>query len=212
MAWKRLTSSFTVILILSGLTANAHPLGDGSVNQYLVLRVERDALHVGYRIDFAETPTATELRALDADGDGTISDAERQKYLAGRQDEWASRITVTLNGKECDLKVADATLKLSDGTGGRKTLLVMLDLVADKQAWRDKENRAEVAVGNYSRIAGWREAAVLAGDGCWVVDGGQRRKAEVLDSRAETGEEGKDWVVAFGFEAKGAATTTRVSQ
>jgi hypothetical protein len=187
-------------------------MGEGSVNQYLVLRIERDGLHLGYRIDFAETPAATELRALDANGDGTLSDTERQNYLAAHRDEWASRVTLTVNGKERDLKVTDATLKLTDGSDGRKTLLVMLDLTVDKQAWNATANRAEIAIGNYSHIPGWREAAVLAGDGCWVVDGTKRAKAKVLDSRAETGDEAKDWTMAFGFETKGTAATTRANQ
>lgn len=207
MGWKRLTSCCTAILILSAPALHAHPLGETSVNQYLVLRVEGDGLHIGYRIDFAETPAAQELRQLDADGDGTVSEAEQKKYLASRQDEWVSRVTMMVNDKECGLKVTEASLKLSDGAGGRKTLLVMLDVVADKKAWTAGRNRAQVTVGNYSHVAGWREAAVLCGEGFWVVDNEQRGKAKVLDTRAETAEEGRDWMVGFAFEAKGTTTS-----
>src|SRR4051794_28536776 len=126
MGWRSRTSSCIAILI--GSVAVAHPMGENSVNQYLLLRVQSDGVHVGYRIDFAENATATELRTLDANSDGTVSDEEHAAYLKDRTEEWASRMTTMVDGKEVAPKVSAVELKLTDGGAGRKTMLVMIDM------------------------------------------------------------------------------------
>jgi nickel/cobalt transporter (NicO) family protein len=164
MVWKSRTFSCIVILIFSVRCASAHPLGDNSINQYLLLRIQPDGVHVSYRLDFAENLTAVELRSLDADHDGTVSDAERQAYLADHADEWASRITVSVNGKEHPAKVTSTDLKLTLTSPGRQTLLVMVDLVATMEKIPAGRTKITVVTGNYAGIPGWRECAALAAD------------------------------------------------
>lgn len=196
MAWRNLT--FCCITILIANAAMAHPMGENSISQYLMIRAGKDGLRIGYRMDFAENPTVIQLRELDADHNGTISETEQKAYLDAHGGEWASRISVKIDGKEIALKPTAADLKVSDGVGGRKTLLVMLDYVAAAPV--AGQNQAKITVGNYSGIAGWREAAVLASDACWIVDGEKRVKAKVLEQRAELAESGKDWSLTFVYD------------
>src|SRR5437667_8023490 len=62
--------------------AEAHPLGNFTVNQYSRLEVGRDALHLRYIVDMAEIPAFQERQTIDADGDGQVSEAEQSAYLA----------------------------------------------------------------------------------------------------------------------------------
>src|SRR4051812_14143895 len=104
MGWRGRTFCCIGILIGS-VSADAHPMGENSVNQYMLLRVAGDGVRVGYRIDFAENVTATEMRALDANSDGTVSGEEKAAYLKDRSEEWASRLTVAMDGKGATAKV-----------------------------------------------------------------------------------------------------------
>ncbi|HZZ41450.1 MAG TPA: hypothetical protein VFE58_00805 [Tepidisphaeraceae bacterium] len=175
----------------------AHPLGENSINQYLLLRIQPDGLHVSYRLDFAENLTAIEMRTLDADHDGNVSDAEQKAYLADHADEWASRITVRISGKERKIKVVSVDLKLTPTGNGRSTLLILLDVVAATDPLPSGATSISVVTGNYDHIPGWRECAALAADRFWIQDGNKQVKSKLLDQRGETAEKGDDWTVAF---------------
>ena len=62
--------------------AEAHPLGNFTVNQYSRLEVGRDTVRVRYVVDMAEIPAFQERQAMDGDGNGQVSDAESAAYLA----------------------------------------------------------------------------------------------------------------------------------
>jgi len=56
----------------------AHPLGNFTVNRYSRLELGSAQIALLYVVDMAEIPTFQEHGAMDADGDGQISDAEQQ--------------------------------------------------------------------------------------------------------------------------------------
>ena len=62
--------------------AEAHPLGNFTVNQYSRLEVGRDNIRVRYIVDMAEIPAFQERQSMDGNGDGQVSDAESAAYLA----------------------------------------------------------------------------------------------------------------------------------
>ena len=61
-------------------TADAHPLGNFTVNLYSRLELFSDVIRVHYVLDMAEIPTFREVDAVDTDGDDAVSDAEKDKY------------------------------------------------------------------------------------------------------------------------------------
>src|SRR3954454_19927397 len=96
----------TLCLLLSTFidTAAAHPLGNFTMNRYSRLEFSSDGVNITYVLDFAEIPTLQEMKFLDTDGDGQLSDAEANAYL----DE---RMPVLLKGLK--LVVGDQIVPLS---------------------------------------------------------------------------------------------------
>src|SRR4029453_13847041 len=71
-----------LVLARTPARAEAHPLGNFTVNQYSRLEVGRDTMRVYYVVDMAEMPAFQERQAMDGDGDGQVSDAESAAYLS----------------------------------------------------------------------------------------------------------------------------------
>ncbi|MDI5964461.1 HoxN/HupN/NixA family nickel/cobalt transporter [Streptantibioticus silvisoli] len=75
--------------------AQAHPLGNFSVNHYTGFTVRADRLDVLAVTDTAEIPTLQAATAVDTDGDGRQSGAERAAWATARCRETAARLRVT---------------------------------------------------------------------------------------------------------------------
>ncbi|WP_073925521.1 high frequency lysogenization protein HflD [Streptomyces sp. CB03911] len=75
--------------------AEAHPLGNFSVNHYTGLTVHSDHVEVLAVTDTAEIPTLQAAPDVDTDGDGDPSDAERTAWAGARCAETAGRLAVT---------------------------------------------------------------------------------------------------------------------
>jgi hypothetical protein len=54
--------------------AQAHPLGNFTINHYTSLEFAEETARITYVLDFAEIPTLQQKARLDADGDGELSD------------------------------------------------------------------------------------------------------------------------------------------
>ena len=85
-------------LLLAGSgAAEAHPLGNFTINLYDGLIVRADGIDVDYVVDMAEIPAFEEKPAIDANGDGTLDPTEtaslRRPYLRSAR-ERRSRVTV----------------------------------------------------------------------------------------------------------------------
>src|SRR3954470_7368082 len=78
--------------------AEAHPLGNFTVNQYSRLEIGRDAVHIHYIVDMAEIPAFKERQTIDADGDGQVGDAERSAYLARQVPALAGGLRLAIGG------------------------------------------------------------------------------------------------------------------
>src|SRR5947209_8219650 len=70
-----------VVLVVMPAVALAHPLGNFTINRYGRIELFDERVAVRYVVDMAEIPTFQEMSALDADGDGQVSDGERTAYL-----------------------------------------------------------------------------------------------------------------------------------
>ena len=71
-----------VVLLVA--TAQAHPLGNQTVNHYDGLTIATDHIDDFAVEDSAEIPTLQRQPGIDADGSGTLSDAERASYAAAQ--------------------------------------------------------------------------------------------------------------------------------
>ncbi|WP_152628308.1 high frequency lysogenization protein HflD [Streptacidiphilus neutrinimicus] len=86
------------VLWLCGVTApqaDAHPLGNFSINHYTGFVVHADHVDVLAVTDTAEIPTLQQTPAVDTDHDGTESPAERAAWARARCTQTAGKLTVT---------------------------------------------------------------------------------------------------------------------
>ena len=66
-----------IALLFAAIAANAHPLGNFTINQYSRLEVEKSQIKVRQILDIAEIPAFQLKSEIDTDKNGEYSDAER---------------------------------------------------------------------------------------------------------------------------------------
>jgi len=149
--------------------AEAHPLGNFTVNQYSRLDVGRDTLSVRYILDMAEIPAFRERQTIDADGDGQIADSERASYLAKQIPVLLSGLHLAVNGRPVALEPVAKMLSFPEGQGGLLTLRIQLDL-ATAIGNAAQPIAIDYRDDNFAERIGWREIVICAGAGVTLKD------------------------------------------
>ncbi|MGV9270457.1 nickel/cobalt transporter [Kitasatospora sp. NPDC003701] len=111
-------------LCLLGLAApaEAHPLGNFSLNHYLGFTVRPDGIEVLAVTDAAEIPTLQEQPQVDRNGDGTADDAERASWAAEQCSRTAQRLQVTADrSAPVRWNTRSAQFRYEDGSAGLRT-------------------------------------------------------------------------------------------
>ncbi len=167
---KTQTILYVIGLLLIFLnSAQAHPMGNFSINHYSALQVDEDRIQVRYILDFAEIPAFQERQIMDLDADGLISEAEKTTYLTHKIPQLAEGLVLNISGERQQLKMHTQGLDFSAGAGGLPTM--RLDIVYENQqpsALMQIQNstiKLDYADQNYARRAGWKELAAKAGPG-----------------------------------------------
>ena len=153
-----------LIVLWLAPAAVAHPMGNFTISHAGALRAEADQLTLRYRLDYAEIPTVSEMRLLDADGDKSVSEDETADYLRKAVPKLTSGLRLTVDGKSQPLEFVTAEVAQRPGAGGLPTLLVTIDFTAPLSP-SGEPRTVEYADDNYPGRAGWREVVVAAGDG-----------------------------------------------
>ncbi len=170
---KRTATGTALALALAFLVAGfagpamAHPLGNFTINHFSRIEAYSDTVRLHWVLDMAEVPTFQEMAALDPDGDGSVSESERARYLAATVPGLIDDLAVTLGGRPLPLALLASDLALLDAQAGLKSLRITLDLEATTGAGAGAL-RFEDAT--YADRLGWREIVVVAGTGV-PVDG-----------------------------------------
>jgi nickel/cobalt exporter len=167
---------------LSEGAAEAHPLGNFSVNHLSVVRVSDDRVDVRYVLDQAEIPTFRERG---------LSDAE---VLERKRAEVARRLVLTVDGRTVALRAAGpAVLTHPSGQGGLRTTRLELPLTAAARGARSVTLRD----GTFPGRVGWvavqarpgERTAVRTGAPATDPTGGLRRyPADLLESPSDVRE------------------------
>jgi ABC-type nickel/cobalt efflux system permease component RcnA len=124
----RILAGLIAILVatfaLTGLpgAASAHPLGNFTINQYGRIEATTDGLRLVYVLDMAEIPAFQEIQSIDTNGDGIISTAESETYLAAKLPEIVDHIHLAVDGRDLPLKVDQQELTFPNGQAGLKLL------------------------------------------------------------------------------------------
>ncbi|MEA2532019.1 MAG: nickel/cobalt transporter (NicO) family protein, partial [Thermomicrobiales bacterium] len=153
--------------------ASAHPLGNFTINQYGRIEATTDGLRLVYVLDMAEIPAFQEIQSIDADADGNgdISPAERETYLAAKLPEIAKQLHLAVDGQEVPLTTTDQEITFPEGQAGLKLLRLRAVFVpsAPFDATASSHNVTYRNDFDADRL-GWKEIVVTHGAGI-VLDG-----------------------------------------
>lgn len=120
---RRLLLATLLLLAVLPAAAQAHPLGNFSVNHLALVSVSSDRVDVRYVLDQAEIPTFQE-RGL-----------SRAQVRARKRAEIARGLRLTVDGERVPLVAeAEGELRLRPGQGGLQTTRLVLDLHATVRA------------------------------------------------------------------------------
>ncbi|RPI31477.1 MAG: hypothetical protein EHM70_11455, partial [Chloroflexota bacterium] len=176
--WKSLEVTMNKIIrfLLIGLVlaaafafppaAQAHPLGNFTINQYAGLTIQRESVVVDYVVDMAEIPAFQEIASFDLNGDGVPEADEAEKYHPAKCAGLLSDLELRVGGTPADLSLVSSAVEFPPGVGGLLTLRLSCAYTAAVDRW---EESASVSFTNnaYSTRLGWREI-VVTGDNLWM--------------------------------------------
>ena len=114
-------SAGLVAVLVLAQPAAAHPLGNFTVNTAAALRVSPEGVAIDYAIDLAEIPTLQVKGDLDADGDGTFTDAEQTSYRDRECRRVADALDVNVDGKAIALTAAGTSISIVEGLASLST-------------------------------------------------------------------------------------------
>jgi ABC-type nickel/cobalt efflux system permease component RcnA len=144
--------------------AQAHPLGNFTVNRFSAIEASGDRVYVKYVLDLAEIPTYQE------------GDRVRRLGFAGRI---ARGLELDLDGRRAGLKTIASRVRSRPGAGGLPTLRFEAVFEADRQG-----STLRFEDTNYSGRIGWREVVVRADRGARVVSSDAPTKSVSDELRA----------------------------
>ena len=140
------------LALLAGrpLAADAHPLGNFTVNQYLGVAVRPDEVVLDYVVDMAEIPAFSERPAIERDP-------------AGACGRLAPGLVVRIDARAVAFTRTTASLSFPPGQGGLDTLRLECGYRGGTSGTSARHALA-VSDANYADRIGWREI-VARGDG-----------------------------------------------
>ena len=161
--------------------ADAHPLGNFTVNQYTRLDVAQTGVSVRYVLDMAEIPTFQRRQLVDADGDGRIGPGERTRERARLVALVLPHLQLTADGKPVRLALASASVAFPQGQGGLTTTRLDARFRAVGVALGAAPQTLKLSNTYATDRVGWRELLVARGEGVAVrstdASAGDRTKA-----------------------------------
>jgi len=148
--------------------AQAHPLGNFTINHYSSLEFAEETARIDYVLDLAEVPTLQQKAHLDADGDGELSDEESDAYLDAEMPSLVGGLRLRTGDEILPLEVLDRSAEYRPGQGGLPTLRIKAHLLAELP--KDWKGQARYADNTYENRIGWREIVVRGGPDVAIKD------------------------------------------
>lgn len=149
--------------------AAAHPLGNFSINHFNGITVTPGYVAIDYVLDMAEIPTFSERAAMDADGDGLVTDGEAAAYALDACQAAASAVELRMAGDRLSPEVRSHAAAFRPGQGAQ-TLRLECDLRAALARPLNPASPVEFSFSDptWAERIGWREV-VVAGEGAAIL-------------------------------------------
>src|SRR3954462_8529626 len=112
----------SAVLLTGTGAAQAHPLGNFTVNLYDGLTVRTGGIDVDYVVDMAEIPAFEEKQSIDANGDGRLDQPETVAYVDNTCERLADGVTVAVADAPVPIRPAGTgTITFPPSAGGLST-------------------------------------------------------------------------------------------
>jgi nickel/cobalt exporter len=159
-------------LLLAGVAlavpalAQAHPLGNFTINHYSRVQPSGDRVYVLYVLDMAEIPTFRERQTM----------GSPQKYAAATARSVARQLALVVDGKRLTLRPVDQAIAFPPGVGGLDTLRLEVVLRSARLARGDRPSSLSFHDGTFDGRIGWKEVVVApAGDATVTASSAPRK-------------------------------------
>ena len=159
--------------------ADAHPLGNFSVNQYSKLEIDQDRVLLTYVLDLAEIPTVANIQAYDRDEDGTLSPAEGDRLRDTLLSEIAPQLSLRAADQNLPLTQQDAELTFQPGQANLQTTRLTGHFLASLPSGT-QDSQLSYANGYAVDRVGWREIVVVNGADIAITDAGSLSQDQSL--------------------------------
>ena len=148
--------------------ADAHPLGNFTVNRYTRIELYRDSIQLHYVLDFAEIPTFQLMETIDGNHDGIASDDELTTYRAGLAKSVLANIDLRIADERLSPQLRSGTAQVLPGQGGLGVLRVEI-LYATPVTAQEGHRAIQFTDRNYDDRVGWKEIVVRPSEGAATV-------------------------------------------
>jgi nickel/cobalt exporter len=148
---KRLCLAALAAALLGAAAAEAHPLGNFTINRHSRIELSGDRMYVVYVLDMAEIPTFQARQA------GVDPDAYARRI--------ARNVLLSVDGSRVQLVPRRRVLAFPKGVGGLHTM--RLEVLLAGPALRD-DTRLDYRDDNYAGRIGWQEIVVRATGGAHI--------------------------------------------
>ena len=137
--------------------AQAHPLGNFTVNRYSGVELSGNRVYVKYVLDMAEIPAFQERQKI----------TDERVYESDLSRRIGRGLDLRLDGRPLALKPLDHALAFPPGAAGLRTL--RFEAVYTSPVVAAGQARLELRDTNFAGRIGWKEVVLTAGDGARVT-------------------------------------------
>jgi nickel/cobalt exporter len=160
--------ALSMLVLVPAKRAEAHPLGNFTINHYSHLEFADGQARITYVLDLAEIPTFQQGRLLDTNRDAKLSDVEARSYLDAELPSLVENLQLKVGDQRLALRVLDSSATYRLGQGGLPILRIQSSLLAELP--KNWEDNGAAAAGyytdrNYEDRLGWREIVIQGGPG-----------------------------------------------
>jgi ABC-type nickel/cobalt efflux system permease component RcnA len=141
--------------------ADAHPLGNFTINHYAGLQVARDGVGIDYVLDMAEIPAFQEINQLDTNHNHQAETDETVNYPSEKCQEVNSNLELRINQQPLALSLLRSSVEFPPGVGGLATLRLSCTFWG-AMASLGANQLVEFEDKFYPKRLGWREITVVA--------------------------------------------------